>query len=274
MPLSLKENSQNGSSLVQRRSTIARRLAAAELQRVAEQVLEHRGEQRQLGQHQRQVPDLDGGAGLLHRRARLSLAWASAASLDDQRGLARGPPHPAERQQVVDQRLHPLGAVDGELDVLVGPVVQLARVAALQQLAEARHLAQRLLQVVRGDVGELLELGVRALQLLGLRLAGRSLRVPAVAASSARMRSRMLFTSAARLRHLPRAARVTSCSKSPSATWRASAASRCSGRIAAPAGRTRGTPRWPQADRDGDEHRVQRRRRVVQGRRRPGSARR
>ncbi len=34
-----------------------RRLAAAELQRVAEQVLEHRGEQRQLGQHQRQVPE-------------------------------------------------------------------------------------------------------------------------------------------------------------------------------------------------------------------------
>ena len=38
-------------------------------------------------------------------------------------------------------------------------------VAALQQLAEARHLAQRLLQVVRGDVGELLEVGVRAREL-------------------------------------------------------------------------------------------------------------
>ena len=42
----------------------------------------------------------------------------------------RGPPHPAEREQVVDQRLHPDGAVDRVADVLVGLVVQLARIAA------------------------------------------------------------------------------------------------------------------------------------------------
>ena len=45
---------------------------------------------------------------------------------------------------------------------LVGALVELALVALLEHLAEARHLAQRLLQVVRGDVGELLQLGVRA----------------------------------------------------------------------------------------------------------------
>ena len=73
-----------------------------------------------------------------------------------------------ERQQVVDQLLHALGAVDGELDVLVGALVELARVALLEHLAEARHLAQRLLEVVRGDVRELLELGVGALELLRL----------------------------------------------------------------------------------------------------------
>ena len=39
-------------------------------------------------------------------------------------------------------------------------LVELALVAALEHLAEARDLAQRLLQVVRGDVGELLELGL------------------------------------------------------------------------------------------------------------------
>ena len=44
------------------------------------------------------------------------------------------------------------------------------RVAALQQLAEAGHLAQRLLQVVRGDVGELLQVAVGPRQLLGLLL--------------------------------------------------------------------------------------------------------
>ena len=41
-------------------------------------------------------------------------------------------------------------------------------VAPLQQLAEAGHLAQRLLQVVGGDVGELLELGVGPGQVRGL----------------------------------------------------------------------------------------------------------
>ena len=81
------------------------------------------------------------------------------------------PRHPAdagELEQVVDQVLHPAGAVDGELDVAVGALVELARVAPLEHLGEARDLAQRLLQVVRGDVGELLELLVGALELARL----------------------------------------------------------------------------------------------------------
>ena len=82
------------------------------------------------------------------------------------------PPDAREGQQVVDQVLHPPRAVDGEADVLVGARVELASVALLEQLAEARDLAQRLLQVVRGDVGELLELGVGALEVL-LRVAHR-----------------------------------------------------------------------------------------------------
>ena len=48
------------------------------------------------------------------------------------------------------------------MDVLVGAVVELTPVALLEQLREAGHLAQRLLEVVGGDVGELLELGVGA----------------------------------------------------------------------------------------------------------------
>ena len=55
-----------------------------------------------------------------------------------------------------------------KLDVLVGPLVELVGVAHLQQLAEARHLAQRLLEVVGRHVGELLEVVVGAGQLLGL----------------------------------------------------------------------------------------------------------
>ena len=97
--------------------------------------------------------------------ARFAAARGRRASPRRRALVLRGDPADAgERQQVVDQVLHALGAVDGELDVLVGALVELALVAPLEQLAEARDLAQRLLQVVRGDVGELLELGVRALR--------------------------------------------------------------------------------------------------------------
>ena len=94
------------------------------------------------------------------RASRPSHAFATVGGeVDGDEALARAA-DTAEGEQVVDQQLHALGAVDGEGDVLVGALVELAAVALLEQLAEARHLAQRLLQVVRRDVGELLEVGV------------------------------------------------------------------------------------------------------------------
>ena len=86
--------------------------------------------------------------------------------IDRGESLAR-PPHSTEGQQISDQPLHPLRPVDREGDVLLAALVQLAAVTLLEQLAEARHLAQRLLEVVRGDIGELLEVGVRPGQLGG-----------------------------------------------------------------------------------------------------------
>ncbi len=44
----------------------------------------------------------------------------------DQLVLAPAAPDAREREQVVDQGLHPLGAVDREVDVLVGALVELA----------------------------------------------------------------------------------------------------------------------------------------------------
>ena len=70
-------------------------------------------------------------------------------------------------QQVVDQPLHPRGPVGGEGDVLVGLGVQLSLAAVLQQAHEPGHHPQRLLQVVRGHVGELLQVLVGAGQVLG-----------------------------------------------------------------------------------------------------------
>ena len=99
---------------------------------------------------------------------RLASAVSSAASRSTSVFSDVEAPDPGERQQVVDEHLHALGAVDGECDVLDAALVELVAVALLEQLAERRDLAQRFLQVVRGDVGELLEFGVGASQFDGL----------------------------------------------------------------------------------------------------------
>ena len=79
-------------------------------------------------------------AGLL--QAALELGAGAGDQVGDRDlGLGlREPAHAREREQVVDEVLHALGAVDGEADVLVGPVVELALVAALEQLGEQATL--------------------------------------------------------------------------------------------------------------------------------------
>src|SRR5690606_5324587 len=83
----------------------------------------------------------------------------------DEAGLLAAAAHAGERGEGLDEALHPLGAVDRELDVLVRALGELAPVAALEELGERGDLSQRLLEVVRGDVGELLEVPVRRLEL-------------------------------------------------------------------------------------------------------------
>ena len=144
---------------------IDRRGLVAELDRVGDQVLEDEPQEPGVAVDGRQRPfDRDGGLALLDRPRQVR-----AHALDEQPAVdvdvrLLHAPDARERQQVVDQVLHAGRAVDGEPDVLVGARVELPAVALLQQLAEARDLAQRLLEVVRGDVGELLELGVGAAQ--------------------------------------------------------------------------------------------------------------
>ena len=65
-----------------------------------------------------------------------------------------------------------MAASGGEEDVLVGLGIQLSLVATAQQAHEAGHHPQRLLQVVRGHVGKLLEVLVRAGQVVGGLLQG------------------------------------------------------------------------------------------------------
>src|SRR5438445_6553212 len=74
-------------------------------------------------------------------------------------------------EQILNQSLHPLGAVHRVVDVFVGLFVEFSLVAFGQELGVGRNHAQRLLQVVRIDVGKLLQsrtgaVGLRLLQIV------------------------------------------------------------------------------------------------------------
>ena len=102
---------------------------AAELHPVADQVLEQLDQQARVAVDRRQRVVADHGRRLRREPARAVVAPAPGPA----RGRPRrsrwpGPADPRERQQVVDELLHPLRAVDGELDVLVAPLVELSLV--------------------------------------------------------------------------------------------------------------------------------------------------
>ena len=67
-------------------------------------------------------------------------------------------------QQIVNQSLHSLRAIDSVADELIGARVKLALVAALQQLHATADGTQWFLQIVRGDIGEMAQFFVGALQ--------------------------------------------------------------------------------------------------------------
>ena len=78
--------------------------------------------------------------------------------------------HPREDEQILDQPLHPLGRGVGALQIVEAAIGQRLGVDLADALGERAHLAQRLLEVVRRDRRELLELGVGARELAGAAL--------------------------------------------------------------------------------------------------------
>ncbi len=63
--------------------------------------------------------------------------------------------------------LHAFGATGHLGEVVLGPRREVGAHLPLQQMQEAADHADGFLEIVRGDVGELLELGVGALKLVG-----------------------------------------------------------------------------------------------------------
>ena len=149
------------------------------------------------------VVDVDLGAGLLDRRGEVGrCAWPTSVVGVDV--LVRRAPSGPTRENAsrslmrICMRLAPSTA---KWMYCSPRSSSWPAVAALEHLAEARDLAQRLLQVVRGDVGELLELGVRALEVGGLgaqlllRLPGRRAARAMIRRASTRRRRRGAATS-------------------------------------------------------------------------------
>lgn len=70
-------------------------------------------------------------------------------------------------EQALDELLHAHGAIHSEAHEVLRVIVELVVVTPRDELGVARDHPQRLLQVMRGDVGELFQLLVRARQIGG-----------------------------------------------------------------------------------------------------------
>src|SRR2546427_62363 len=140
-------------------------LAAAELDGVADEVLQQLDELSLVGHDSGQFVARHQGARLPDGNAQIRPHGAQH-SVDVYRLHRLSPGADArELQEVVDESLHPNRAVHREVDERASLVVELFTVATLEQLRVARDHAERFLQIVRRYVRELLQLLVAALQL-------------------------------------------------------------------------------------------------------------
>ena len=163
-----------------------RHALAAELEPVRDEVLDQLAHPQRIAVHGRQLADLDGRRrsprsrrrGRRPPRARPRRGRTSS----DGRGCV------AMRENASRSSISACirsGGVAHALEVVAALVGEALVLLALELLGERLHLAQRLLEVVRGDRGEPLELLVRARE-----LAARAARAPVGDARARRSRSR------------------------------------------------------------------------------------
>jgi hypothetical protein len=145
-----------------------RRARPGELDGVGDEVLEELGELQGVAAHGRQRVHLHRGLGLVEPVLQVGEDVGDDEVAVDLGELLLGAADAGVGEQAFDQRPHPGAPVDGVADEPVGLGVQPALVAAGEQLDVAGDGPERLGQVVGGDVGELLQLGVGLAQLLGL----------------------------------------------------------------------------------------------------------
>lgn len=71
-------------------------------------------------------------------------------------------------EQILNQSGHAARPADHKPDKLVGILIQLAFIAVGKQLGERHDRPERLLEIMRRHIGELLQLRVGALQVIGI----------------------------------------------------------------------------------------------------------
>src|SRR5690606_20808247 len=128
------------------------------LERIADQVLQQCAHLHGLAEHDRQRTALECCARLRYGLAEVLQQQRVGAFEVDRAQVALAPADARVVQEIVNQALHAVRAVDGEVEIGLAGLVHLVRIALGKQLHEAAHLAQGLLQIVGGDVGKLLEL--------------------------------------------------------------------------------------------------------------------
>ncbi|KAF0244221.1 MAG: hypothetical protein FD180_2731 [Planctomycetota bacterium] len=163
-----------------------RRLRAAVLERVGNQVLEYFGQLNRVGGDLRKLSLGHEGAALLDQRPEVEQRLAQGVGGEHRAENLLPAGAPRELEEAHDQRPHPACAVNGVAHEFVRVRGKPGTELFVQELHVARHHSKRLLQVVGSDVSEALEVFVGSFELepLGRELRGDPLSFRGLAAET------------------------------------------------------------------------------------------
>ncbi len=136
------------------------RSVAMEFQRVADQVLEELHTLQAVGPYRRQGTAFDACTGLVDGGLQIGKRFVDHLVEGNELFRTFAAADARERQDVAHQFVHARRPFDRTTDEVATTVIEFGAIAFIQQTEERADHAQRFLQIVRADVGELLQLGV------------------------------------------------------------------------------------------------------------------
>ena len=142
----------------------SRGMNRSELEGVADQILENLGELSLVGANRWQRFMIDNGPRGVNFGLQIMQDALDQICTIDRFQFAATRIYARHHKQVVDERLHALGAIDRVFNIFVRLCVQFSLVPFRQQLHVTGDHAQGFLQIMGSDIGKLFELGVGALE--------------------------------------------------------------------------------------------------------------